>query len=599
VANQAWGGRFTGETDRRVALFTESISFDHKLFEQDIAGSIAHARMLAHVGLLTDAECDQIVHGLTEIRAEIAAGSFPFDVEREDIHMHVEAALIARLGDVGRKLHTARSRNDQVATDLKLWVRDAIDRIDARALDLQRAWIDFATRHRDLILPGYTHLQRAQPVLAAHYALAYVEKLERDRGRLADCRRRLNTLPLGAAALAGTSLPIDREHVARALGFETVAANSLDVSSDRDFALEAVFTCSVIALHLAGWAEEWVLWSTQEFNFLALPDAVCTGSSIMPQKKNPDVCELVRGKSARVVADLTHLLVLVKGLPLAYNRDLQEDKRPVFDACETVEACLELAAVVVSGATLKAESIAAGLDRGYLDATTLMEQLIARGIPQRTAHELVGRLVAKAESRGVRLVDLTDTELQAVHPDLGPWVRPALGVHNSVSAFRSHGSTAPAEVERQLRVWIERLGNPVDEPAFPFEVGRTYDRQKDIHDRFGGNRQSGIAPCSEHPYIFLFSSPRGEAFGCRDGWVSDDAFLYTGEGQEGDMEMQRGNLAIQRHEADGRELHLFERDSDGRYEYRGRVRYASHEVREGVDGRGKKRNVIQFRLERI
>jgi argininosuccinate lyase len=596
VANQAWGGRFTGETDRRVALFTESISFDHKLFEHDIRGSIAHARMLAHVGILTDAECDQIVHGLSEIRAEIAAGTFPFEVEREDIHMHVEAALIARLGDVGRKLHTARSRNDQVATDLKLWVRDALDRLDARALDLQRAWLDFAARHRDVILPGYTHLQRAQPVLAAHYALAYVEKLQRDRGRLADCRRRLNTLPLGAAALAGTSLPIDRHHVARALGFDSVAANSLDVSSDRDFALEAAFACSLIALHLAGWAEEWVLWSTQEFGFLDLPDAVCTGSSIMPQKKNPDVCELVRGKSARVVADVTHLLVLVKGLPLAYNRDLQEDKRPVFDACETAESCLELAAVVVSGARLRADSIAAGLDRGYLDATTLMERLIARGIPQRTAHELVGKLVAKAESREARLVDLTDDELHAVHPDLGPWVRDALGVHNSVAAFGSYGSTAPAEVDGQLRAWMERLDVTASRPSFPFQVGLAYERQKDIHDRFGGNRQSGIAACSEHPYVFLFSSPRGEAFGYRDGWISDETFLYTGEGQEGDMEMQRGNLAIRRHEDDGRELHLFERRDDGRYEYKGEMRYVSHEMKRGVDGRGRERSLIQFRL---
>ncbi len=413
--------------------------------------------MLASVGVLTRGECEQIVQGLTEIRAEITAGTFPFVTEREDIHMNIEAALIDRLGDVGRKLHTARSRNDQVATDLKLWTRAALDRIDTCALDLQRAWLDFADRHSGVILPGYTHMQRAQPVLAAHYALAYIEKLARDRDRLADCRRRLNELPLGAAALAGTSLPIDRQHVADALGFDSVAANSLDVSSDRDFALEAVFTCSLIALHLAGWAEEWVLWTTQEFGFLTLPDAVCTGSSIMPQKKNPDVCELIRGKSARVVADLTHLIVLVKGLPLAYNRDLQEDKRPVFDACETVESCLELAALVISGANLRVEAIAATLDAGYLDATTLMEQLIGRGIPQRTAHELVGKLVAKADSRGVTLAGLSDEELQSIHADLGPWVRAGLGVHNSVNAFRSYGSTAPVEVENQLTAWRERL----------------------------------------------------------------------------------------------------------------------------------------------
>src|SRR5262245_7665044 len=335
--------------------------------------------MLASMNLITAAECQQIVRGLTDIRAEIEAGRFEFVLEREDVHMHVEAALIDRLGDVGRKLHTARSRNDQVATDVKLWIRDALDRVDARLAALQRSFLSAAERHREAILPGYTHLQRAQPVLAPHYFLAYVEKLARDRSRVADCRARLNVLPLGAAALAGTTLPIDREHVARALGFDGVAANSLDVSSDRDFALESVFVLTLIAEHLSGWAEEWVLWSTQEFSFLALPDAVCTGSSIMPQKKNPDVLELIRGRTARVIGALNTLLVLVKGLPLAYNRDLQEDKEPLFDAFDTVEACLELAAVVVAGARLRADRIAERLDEGYLDATTLMEVLIARG----------------------------------------------------------------------------------------------------------------------------------------------------------------------------------------------------------------------------
>src|SRR4051794_839584 len=377
--------------------------------------------MLAHVGLLTTEECQQIVRGLSDIRAEIEAGRFEFVLEREDVHMHVEAALIDRLGDVGRKLHTARSRNDQVATDAKLWVRDAIDRVDARLAALQRALLGAAERHREVILPGYTHLQRAQPVLAAHYFLAYVEKLDRDRDRLADCRARLNLLPLGAAALAGTTLPIDRAHVARALGFDGVAANSLDVSSDRDFALEAVFVLALVAEHLSGWAEEWVLWSTQEFSFLALPDALCTGSSIMPQKKNPDVLELIRGRTARVLGALTTLLVLVKGLPLAYNRDLQEDKEPLFDAFDTVEACLELAAVVVEGARLRAERIAARLDEGYLDATTLMESLIQQGVPQRTAHEVIGHLVGLCEQRGCRrLADLPDDAFAQAHPALGP-----------------------------------------------------------------------------------------------------------------------------------------------------------------------------------
>jgi argininosuccinate lyase len=458
VASKPWGGRFGEKTDRRVEQFTESISFDRRLFEHDIRASIAHAEMLFHVGLLTPDECQQIVRGLTEIRAEIEAGRFAFVLEREDVHMHVEAALIDRLGDVGRKLHTARSRNDQVATDVKLWVRDALDRIDERLLALQRAFVAAAERHRTLILPGYTHLQRAQPVLAPHYFLAFVEKLARDRDRLADCRRRVNVLPLGAAALAGTTLPIDRDQVAGALGFEGVAANSLDVSSDRDFALESVFVLALIAEHLSGWAEEWVLWSTQEFSFLALPDAICTGSSIMPQKKNPDVLELIRGRTARVIGALNTLLVLIKGLPLAYNRDLQEDKEPLFDAFDTVEACLELATVVVEGARLRADRISARLDEGYLDATTLMEYLIKEGVPQRTAHEVIGHLVGLCEQRGTRrLADLPDEVFTRAHSKLGPGVKEILGVANAVKAFRSYGSTAPEEVEKQLTRWKEQL----------------------------------------------------------------------------------------------------------------------------------------------
>jgi argininosuccinate lyase len=458
VASKPWGGRFGERTDRRVEEFTESISFDRRLFEHDIRGSVAHAEMLAQVGLITPDECQQIVRGLSEIRADIEAGRFAFVLEREDVHMHVEAALVEKLGDVGRKLHTARSRNDQVATDVKLWTRDALDRVDARLVALQRALVASAERHRGVTLPGYTHLQRAQPVLAPHYFLAYAEKLERDRGRVADARKRLNVLPLGAAALAGTSLPIDRQRVAEALGFDAVAANSLDASGDRDFALEAVFALAVIAGHLAGWAEEWVIWSTQEFSFLALPDAICTGSSIMPQKKNPDVLELIRGRSARVIGDLNTLLVLVKGLPLAYNRDLQEDKEPLFDAFDTVEACLDLAAVVVEGARLRNDRIGARLDEGYLDATTLMEYLIQKGVPQRSAHEVIGHLVATCERQGLtRLADLPDEEFSRAHPSLDHGAKAVLGVSNAVKAFRSYGSTAPAEVEKQLARWKEKL----------------------------------------------------------------------------------------------------------------------------------------------
>jgi len=458
LADKPWAGRFTGGTDRRVERFTESISFDNRLYAHDIRGSIAHARMLAHVGLLTDSERDAIVLGLEAIREQIEAGEFAFVLEREDIHMHIEAALIDRLGDVGRKLHTARSRNDQVALDSRLWARDGLDRVDALLVGLQSALVAAADRHEGLIIPGYTHMQRAQPVLAAHYFLAYVEKLERDRSRVADCRKRLNVLPLGAAAMAGTTLPIDREFVAKELGFEGVAANSMDVSSDRDYAIESAFVLVMIAEHLSGWAEEWVLWSTQEFSFLSLPDAVCTGSSIMPQKKNPDVCELIRGRCARVIGALTTLLVLVKGLPLAYNRDLQEDKEPLFDAFDTVSASLELAAVVVEGATLRADRIAARLEEGFLDATTLMEYLIRKGVPQRTGHEVVGKLVGLCERRGCRLADLGDEDLAEASAAIGPDVRGSLGVENAVKAFQSYGSTAPDQVAAQLDGWKRRLG---------------------------------------------------------------------------------------------------------------------------------------------
>ncbi|WP_169973480.1 argininosuccinate lyase [Tautonia rosea] len=457
MAEKPWGGRFADQTDRRVEQFTESISFDRRLFEHDIRGSIVHAEMLARVGLLSEAECEQIVQGLLEIRAEIAEGRFSFSIGKEDIHMHIESALIARLGDIGRKLHTARSRNDQVSTDVRLWTRDAIDTIAGRLLELQRSFLHLADRHPDLILPGYTHLQRAQPVLAAHYALAYVEKLARDRDRLSDARRRLNLLPLGAAALAGTTLPIDRAFVAEELGFDGVAANSLDISSDRDFLVETVFCLTLIAEHLSGWAEEWILWSTQEFNFLTLPDAVCTGSSIMPQKKNPDVLELIRGRTARVVGALQTLLVLIKGLPLAYNRDLQEDKLPLFDAVDTVTSCLELASVVVSGASLNHDRIASRLEEGFLDATTLMEYLILKGVPQRTGHEVVGKLVSLCESRSCRLADLPLDDFQAACPAIAADVVHSLGVANAVKAFRSYGSTAPDQVQNQLEEWRKRL----------------------------------------------------------------------------------------------------------------------------------------------
>jgi argininosuccinate lyase len=433
------------------------VSFDRRLYAHDVAASIAHARMLAEVGLISPDECRQIEQALLEIKEEIEAGRFQFSVELEDIHMHLESALIERIGDAGRKLHTARSRNDQVSTDMRLWVRDSIDRIDSRLVDLQKAFVGRCDGDADVILPGYTHMQRAQPVLAPHYWLAYCEKFERDRGRLADCRRRANVLSLGAAALAGTSLPIDREDVARRLEFDSVAANSIDAVSDRDFVVEFAFALAMIAEHLGGWAEEWVLWSTTEFNFLRPPQAFCTGSSIMPQKVNPDVLELIRGKTARVVGNLQALLVLVKGLPLAYNRDLQEDKEPLFDSFDTVSASLELAAPLVAGTELNRAAIAERLDRGHLDATTLMEHLIRRDVPQRTAHGLVGQLVNKALKRGIRLSDLTLEEFQEADPDLDRSVYDVLGVEKAIEAMQSYGSTAPKQVEKQIEHWKRRL----------------------------------------------------------------------------------------------------------------------------------------------
>jgi argininosuccinate lyase len=457
MSQKTWGGRFSGETDNRVEAFTESISYDRRLYRHDIRASQAHARMLAEVGLLTADEATQIITALQALATEIERGNFTFTVKLEDIHTHIESALIERLGDVGRKLHMGRSRNDQVVTDVKLWVRDALDALDGSLHSLQSALLAAAERDQDLILPGYTHMQRAQPVLAAHYFLAYIEKVERDRNRLVDCRKRVNILPLGTAALAGTSLPIDRESVRRQLGFDAVANNSLDVSSDRDFLIEFVFDLSLIALHLSGWAEEWILWSTTEFNFIDLPDAFCTGSSIMPQKKNPDVLELIRGKSARVIGDLQQLLVLVKGLPLAYNRDLQEDKLALFDAFDTVSASVELAAELVRQARFRRESIAARLEQGYLDATTLMEFFIARGLPMRSAHEAVGKLVRLCEERRCRLADLPAEDYDSIRPGFSSGVYDILGVPNALAAFRSVGSTAPCQVRQQLEVWKTRL----------------------------------------------------------------------------------------------------------------------------------------------
>jgi argininosuccinate lyase len=457
ASQKAWGGVFREPTDKRVEAFSESVSFDRRLADDDIDGSIAHARMLAACGLMTAAEADAIAAALEEIRREIAEGQFEFTVSKEDIHLHIESALTARLGDAGRKLHTARSRNDQVATDLRLYCRRAIDRLDHGLLELQRSFLGFAEREQGFVIPGYTHMRRAQPVLASHQLLSWCEKLQRDRDRLADCRRRTNVLPLGSGALAGSSLPIDRERVRESLGFEGVAANSLDGASDRDFVCELAFVIALCAVHLSQWAEEWTIYSTQEFGFLLLPEGFCTGSSIMPQKINPDVLELVRGKSARTIGNVQSLLVLLKGLPTAYNRDLQEDKEAIFDSIDTLEAVLGVAAPLVAGTKFDRARVAATIERGHLDATSLMEALIAAGVPQRTAHETVGRLVRLAMAKGASLADLSDEECLREYAGWNASLRGALGASRAVERMTSFGSTAPARVADQIAVWQRRL----------------------------------------------------------------------------------------------------------------------------------------------
>ena len=460
MTKKPWGGVFRQATDRDVEKFTESVSFDRRLLAQDIRASIAHVEMLASCGVVSRDESHQIATALREIEQDIVAGRLALREELEDIHMNVESALIDRLGDVGRKLHTGRSRNDQVATDFRLWIRDRTDELTAALVDVQRALLLRTDQDRGAILPSYTHLQRAQPVLANHYWLAYCEKFERDRQRLLDARRRLNQLPLGTAAAAGTSIPIDRQFVAQQLGFDGLMANSLDSSSDRDFATEFAFVLAMIAIHLSGWAEEWILWSSAEFGFIELPQEYCTGSSIMPQKINPDVLELIRGKTARVVSNQQRLMILTKGLPLAYNRDLQEDKEPVFDSFDAVHSCLQLAAAVIANSALRRDVIAAKLDDGFLDATTLMEHLISLGVPQRTAHHTVGNLVALAMEQGVALAGLRLEDFVKANPALDERVYDVLGVEKAVASFVSEGSTGPEQVEKQVEVWRKRLDLP-------------------------------------------------------------------------------------------------------------------------------------------
>ncbi|MDK2883305.1 MAG: argininosuccinate lyase [Bacillota bacterium] len=446
-----WGGRFSKETAVEVEEFTASIGFDRRLWEEDIAGSLAHVKMLAKVGVLTAEEAATISRGLEEIREEIKSGAFTFSAELEDIHMHIERRLIEKVGPVGGKVHTARSRNDQVALDTHLWVLRKVDEVLELIGGLQAALVKKARAHQNAILPGYTHLQHAQPVLWAHHLLAYFEMLERDRARFLGCRERADLMPLGAGALAGTTFPIDREFVARELGFSKLYENSLDAVSDRDYILEFISASAILMVHLSRLAEELILWSSREFGFVELDDAYSTGSSIMPQKKNPDVPELVRGKTGRVVGHLTALLMVLKGLPLAYNKDLQEDKEALFDTADTVCASLKIFAGLIATLKVNEGRMLAAARGDFSTATDLADYLACRGMPFREAHAVVGRLVQECLAKGKTLEDLTLDELQAASPLFGPDALAVLQVEHSVERRTSRGGTAPSRVEEALR----------------------------------------------------------------------------------------------------------------------------------------------------
>lgn len=452
-----WGGRFSKKTSGAVEAFTESVSFDRRLWKEDIEGSIAHARMLAGQGIISKSEAEAIVRGLREIARDIEAGTFTFHEGLEDVHMNIESELVKRIGEAGKKLHTARSRNDQVALDLRLYLRKEITEIEAAIAGLQQVFLDLAEQHLDVIMPGYTHLQRAQPVLLSHHLLAYVEMLERDLGRFSDALKRIDVLPLGSCALAGTSLPTNRGAVAESLGFSEISGNSIDAVSDRDFALEFLSSASICMVHLSRLAEELVLWSTEEFRFIEISDEFTTGSSIMPQKKNPDVAELVRGKTGRVFGDLVALLTIMKGLPLSYNRDMQEDKEPVFDAVDTLKACLSVLSGMLPGITFRRERLSSTSGEGYATATDLAEYLVRQGVPFRDAHEITGRIVLHAIRKGISLEQLEIGELRSFSEHIGGDVFLVLDPSESVKVRTSAGGTAPKEVKRQIRRFRRRL----------------------------------------------------------------------------------------------------------------------------------------------
>lgn len=449
-SKKLWGGRFSEATEASVEEFTASVHYDARLYRQDIRGSQAHARMLARQKMITDEECRTIVEGLDEIRQEIEKGVFRFRPELEDVHMNIEKALIEKIGAAGEKLHTARSRNDQVSLDLRLYLREEGENLLDLLVRAQRGFFNIASRNLGAVMPGYTHLQRAQPVLLSHHMLAYFEMLNRDRSRLRDCIGRMNCMPLGSAAMAGTGLPVDRDFVAAELGFPEVTANSMDTSGDRDFAMEFLFCCTVIQLHLSRLAEELVLWSSKEFDFIEIGDRYCTGSSIMPQKKNPDIPELIRGKAGRVAGSLIALLMTVKGLPMTYNRDLQEDKEQVFDALDTVKSSLSITAELLDNITFKTARLKEATIGGFMTATDLADYLVRKNMPFRQAHGVVGKIVALCQERGIELTELPVEELRQFSELIGPDIEEVLSVEGSVNSRVSKGGTATVRVEEAL-----------------------------------------------------------------------------------------------------------------------------------------------------
>lgn len=446
-------GRLKKSASGNVLSFTESVSFDWRLYKYDIEGSIAHAAMLAECQIITDQEKDIIVKALKEIEDDITSGSFEFKKELEDIHMNIEAALSERIGDIGKKLHTARSRNDQVSLDLRLWMRDQINEIDSLIVKCQRELVSKGKENIKIIMPGFTHLQHAQPLLLAHYLLAYVEMMERDKDRLKDCYKRVNISPLGACALAGTTLSADPVITSRLMGFDSANPNSIDAVSDRDFCIEFVFCLSVLSAHLSRISEDWIIWSSEEFGFVDIDDSYCTGSSMMPQKKNPDCLELIRGRCGRVYGNLISLLTLMKGLPLGYNRDMQEDKESVFDSSDTIKNCLGIFKDLIKNTRFKELNINKAANKGFLDATALAEYLVLKGIPFREAHKIVGSIVVKCSALSCAFSGLSLDQFKEFSDVIDNDVFEVLGAENCVRNLKSFGSSAPHMVEKRLKEW--------------------------------------------------------------------------------------------------------------------------------------------------